>query len=290
VRIAELQKQEWSGHGERSDDGDLLRNLAAVALRTTDTLSGRSASQFGSSRPAAWALDRKGELVARGPPTLATSAVLGVRCCDDRSSQGMSTIILRGGVEVENPFELALAFLGAYSGYDAGDSSGTASFDEGDLRLANRGGARISAAEIAAILERRGEIERALGEIHPDASLADATSSIPWIALTRLFEAFADIRGVGFSKMTKALHRKRPALIPMLDSVVQAYLMRDDPATGSSGSFGERATALVRSYKQDLDRNRSVLQGLQRELASRAYQLTEVRILDLLIWSVSAAS
>jgi len=41
--------------------------------------------------------------------------------------------------------------------------------------------------------------------------LADATSSIPWIALTRLFEAFDDIRGVGFSKMTKALHRKRPA-------------------------------------------------------------------------------
>jgi hypothetical protein len=50
--------------------------------------------------------------------------------------------------------------------------------------------------------------------------------------------------------MTKALHRKRPALIPMLDSVVQAYLTRDDPGTGSSASFGERATALVRSYKE----------------------------------------
>jgi len=79
--------------------------------------------------------------------------------------------------------------------------------------------------------------------------LADATSSIPWIALTRLFEAFDDIPGVGFSKMTKALHRKRPALVPMLDSVVQAYLIRDDPATRSPGSFGERATALMRSYK-----------------------------------------
>jgi hypothetical protein len=150
----------------------------------------------------------------------------------------MSTIILRGGVEVENPFELALDFLEAYSGYEAHDSSGPVSFDEGDLRLANRGGARISAAEIAAILERRGEIERALRRIHPDASLADATSSIPWIPLTRLFDAFADTRGVGFSKMTKALHRKRQALIPILDSVVQAYLMRDDPATRSSGSFG----------------------------------------------------
>jgi Family of unknown function (DUF6308) len=198
----------------------------------------------------------------------------------------MSTIVLRGGVEVENPLELALEFLLAYSSYEAQGSSGPASFDEADLRLANRGGARISAAEIAAILERRGEIEHALRKIPPDASLADATSSVPWTPLTRLFDAFADIRGVGFAKMTKALHPKRPALIPMLDSVVQTYLTQDSPAAQSSGSFGERATALVRTYKQDLDRNRSVLHRLQRELASRGHQLTQVRILDLVVWSV----
>jgi hypothetical protein len=175
----------------------------------------------------------------------------------------MSTIILRSGVEVENPLELALEFLAAYSSYEAYGSSGAASF---------------------------GEIERALRRIHPDASLADATSSIPWIPLTLLFNTFADIRGIGFSKMTKALHRKRPALIPMLDSVVQTYLTRDDPGMCTAGSFGERATALVRSYKQDLDRNRTVLHKIQQELASRKYRLTEVRILDLLIWSVSAAT
>jgi hypothetical protein len=201
----------------------------------------------------------------------------------------MSTIILRSGLEVDHPLELALEFLAAYSGYEGHDTSGPASFDESDLRLANRGGARISAAEIAAILERRGEIERALSKIHPDASLLEAASSVPWVPLTRLFDAFADIRGIGFSKMTKALHRKRPALIPMLDGVVQAYLTRDDPGTGSSGSFGERATALVRSYKRDLDRNRSVLHEIRGELASREYSLTEVRILDVVIWSVSAA-
>ena len=202
----------------------------------------------------------------------------------------MSTIVLRGGVEIANPLELALEFLDAYSSYEAQDSSRPGSFDESDLRLANRGGARISAAEIAAVLKRRGEIERALRNVHPDASLADATTSIPWIPLTQLFNAFADIRGIGFSKMTKALHRKRPALIPMLDSVVQTYLTRDDPGTRASGSFGERATALVRSYKRDLDRNRSVLRQIQRELARSAYRLTEVRILDLMIWSALAGS
>jgi Family of unknown function (DUF6308) len=202
----------------------------------------------------------------------------------------MNTITLRGGVELDNALELALEFLEAYASLETNDFSGPASFDESDLRLANRGGARISAAEIAAILERRGEVERALGQLDPDASLMDATSSIPWVPLTRLFEAFADIHGVGFSKMTKALHRKRPALIPMLDSVVQEYLAKDLPQTGSSASFGERATALVRSYKQDLDRNRSALHEVQRALAGRGYQLTEVRILDLLIWSVATAT
>ena len=34
-----------------------------------------------------------------------------------------STIILRGGVEVENPLEVALEFLGAFSSYDAYESS-----------------------------------------------------------------------------------------------------------------------------------------------------------------------
>ena len=191
---------------------------------------------------------------------------------------------------MDNPLELALEFLDTYSSYEAEEASGPGSFDESDLRLANRGGARISAAEIAAILERREEIERALREIHPESSLAAATSSIAWLPLTRLFDAFGDIRGVGFSKMTKALHKKRPALIPMLDSVVQEYLTSDDPEAASAGTFGERATALVRSYKRDLDRNRSALRRIQRELASRGHRVTEVRILDLLIWSVSVES
>src|SRR5512133_521637 len=185
----------------------------------------------------------------------------------------MRAIILRGGVEVEHPLELALEFLAAYSSFDAYDPSAPGSFDEGDLRLANRGGARISAAEIGAILERRTEIERALRKIQPDASLADAASSVPWIPLQELFDAFAGIRGVGFSKMTKALHKKRPALIPMLDSVVQAYL--DEPPKKES-PFAQQAIDLVRAFKVDVDRNRAVLRVTRRELARRGYVVTEV--------------
>ena len=171
---------------------------------------------------------------------------------------------------------------------EAGDLSRPASFGESDLRLANRGGARISAAEIAAILKRRHAIQRELRAIAPNASLAGATKSVPWLPLRQLFDAFADIRGVGFSKMTKALHPRRPALIPMLDSVVQKYLEDDD--LGAEAPFGERALGLVRGYKRDLDRNRAAVRAARQELAGRGYGLTEVRILDLLILSTEAAA
>jgi len=180
---------------------------------------------------------------------------------------------------------VALGFLEAYPGYDFPDTSGPTSFGESDLRLANRAGARISGAEIVAILERRGDIESALRGLDPAASLEGGTSSVPWEPLNRLFDCFAEIRGVGYSKLTKTLHRKRPALIPILDSVVQAYLTQDEPPLPAP--FGEHATTLVRLYKEDLDRNSRALGELQRELAIRGHRLTKVRILDILIWSVS---
>ena len=189
------------------------------------------------------------------------------------------TVALREGLAVGDPLAQALAFLEAYGA--PREDALPSSFAEADLRAANRGGARISAVEIAAILERQPEIEAALRAIAPAASLT--RRSVPWAELTRLFDAFGGVGGVGFSKMTKALHPKRPALIPMLDSVVQQYL-----GVPSATSFGEEATELVRRYKQDLDRNRLALRELKRELASRGYQLTEVRILDLLIWSALA--
>jgi hypothetical protein len=197
-------------------------------------------------------------------------------------------VVLRHGANVEDPVGVVLGFLEAHRPIDLSDRPGPASFGEPDLRLANREGARISAAQVTAILERRRAIQRALRAIAPDASLTSAPNQVPWPPLSQLFDAFAYIRGVGIAKMTKALHPKRPALIPMLDSVVQKYLEADDP--GAEAPFGERALELVRGYRHDLDRNRAAIRALRRELAGRGYDITEVRILDLMIWSVESAS
>jgi Family of unknown function (DUF6308) len=203
------------------------------------------------------------------------------------TTRSIRPVVLRNGLEIDDPLSVVLDFLEAYPRFDAGEPSGPASFGELDLRLANRGGARISAVEIGAILERRNAIEGALRAIAPEASLVGVASTVPCLQLLQLFDAFADIKGIGLSKMTKALYRKRPALIPILDSVVQQYLQDDD--LGPKTSFAERGLALVRSYKRDLDRNRTTVRAIRQELVKRGYELTEVRILDLLIWSVRSA-
>ena len=197
------------------------------------------------------------------------------------TTNSVPPVVLRGGVTVEDPLSIVLGFIEAWR-LDLGEGTRPQSFGEADLRLANRGGARISATEIAAVLRRRAKIERGLRAIAVDASLMTPGDTVPWPALRQLFDAFAGIRGVGFSKATKTLHPKRPALIPMLDSVVQKYLVDDDP--GAQAPFGERAIALVRGYKSDLARNRAALTALRGELGP-GQELSEVRILDLLIWA-----
>jgi hypothetical protein len=208
---------------------------------------------------------------------------------DDRvTTSSARPVVLRNGVDIEDPLRVVLGFLKAPGRFDVSGPSRPASFGEPDLRLANRGGARISAAQIAAILERRGPIERALLDIPPGASLSGELNSVPWLPLRQLFDAFADIRGVGLAKMTKALYPKRPALIPMLDSTIQTYLR--DADLGAQAPFAERALGLVRGYQSDLDRNRAAVQAVRQDLTRRGYGLTEVRILDLLILSAQAAA
>jgi len=199
-------------------------------------------------------------------------------------TRSITQVSLRDEIEIHDPLQVVSRYLESWR-FEAGDAS--SSFDESDLRLSNRGGARISAVEIAAILERRRTIELALQAIAPGASLAGTGRLVPWQPLRELFDAFADIRGIGLSKMTKALHPKRPALIPMLDSVVHTHLAADD--LGADALFGERAITLVRGYKRDLDLNRRALRATRRELMRRGHDLTEVRILDLLIWSARVA-
>ena len=208
--------------------------------------------------------------------------------CDDRvTASSVRPVVLRNGVGIDDPLTVVPGFLKTPGRFDVSDPARPASFGEPDLKLANRGGARISTAQIAAILQRRGPIERAPRDSPPDAALSAEVNSVPWLPLRQLFDAFADIGGRHVED-DQGADQKRPALIPMLDSMVQTYPRDDD--LGARAPFAERALGLVRGHQRDLDRNRAAVQAVLQDLTMRGYRLTEVRILDLLILSAQAAA
>jgi len=197
----------------------------------------------------------------------------------------------RNGVALREPLTLALLFLDhdySYRTYDSQPVRADAEWRREDAQIANRAGARMSSREIDALMGRKGEIEAALRAIPGELALAEPAEAIPWDALRDLYEAFGGISGIGLAKATKALHKKRPQLIPMLDSFVAGYLrsVEEIPV----GSFADEALGLTRSYKVDLDANVDTLTSVQHGLSEHGYTLGLCRILDLYTWAYAGES
>lgn len=204
-------------------------------------------------------------------------------------SAALPPIVLRNGIRIEDALERALDFVerdGSYQSYDLASVEQDDVLTESDVRVANAMIARMSPRVIADIYARAPVINVALAKIPPSASLAAADEAIPWAALEELLRAMDGIPEVRLPRQTKVLHKKRPALIPVLDSVVESYLRRVDPVR-RTGDAVRDAVELIRSYKRELDANLSAIQTLRGELGRRGIDLTECRLLDLFLWAYS---
>jgi hypothetical protein len=196
-------------------------------------------------------------------------------------------IRLSNGTVIEDPVTFALAFFGTGAGYRNYDAAPVAQDDtltEADVRVANRSTARMSNEVVAGILSCREAIDAALRRIPRDASLTDEEAAIPWDGLRSVVAAFDGVPAVGLARITKVMHRKRPALIPILDSVVEAYLVGLEPVP-RAWLRPERALALTRIYRREIELNRRALTCLRAELAARGFDLTECRLFDIFAWS-----
>jgi hypothetical protein len=142
----------------------------------------------------------------------------------------------------------------------------------------------MSTATIEAVLASRGTIEAALKRVPIDASLT--SESVPWEALRAVFAAFEDIPAVGLPRTTKILHKKRPALVPILDSVLEQYLVTNHDV-GSQQRLADRGVALTRAFREELLENEDALRLLRAALSSQGIELTECRLLDIILWAYS---
>jgi hypothetical protein len=210
---------------------------------------------------------------------------------EDSMSDHCPAIKLADGTVIHCPLERMRTSIrtdGSYQRWDMAAVAHDNTLTEADVRVANRSTARMSPAVVAGIMDRHDRIDEALASIPAGSSLMDEDGSVPWEALGQLFEAFDDVPAVGLARMTKVMHRKRPALIPILDSVIEAYLVR----TGGpvAGTRPERGVALTRVYKREMDSNAEALRCLRRELAQESLDLTECRLLDVFMWSHAAGT
>lgn len=150
------------------------------------------------------------------------------------------------------------------------------------------------------IWAKREDIENRLREIAPSLAITD--QDIPWGALDNLFAEFLSVEGFRCPRVSKILHKKRPALIPILDekriirtyysSVVERCIDEIRTRTQIPRSylrqealkFSYVMTQLVRVIRNDILPNQGVLKDIQRQMTVEGLCLTLPRIFDIILW------
>ena len=151
---------------------------------------------------------------------------------------------------------------------------------EMDIRVANRMQARISSKVRQKILSRRADIESALTRIPSDCDLSQ--DELP-DALAQLFAAIMS-KDVKLARATKILHKKRPKLIPILDSVIQKYAHKVSQSSLEYADDVKRAMIYCQVMQKELKHSSKALSAIQKNIAKEGIRLSKVRILDILIW------
>ena len=179
-------------------------------------------------------------------------------------------LMLRNGVVIDRPLDALLEFVehdGSYQKYDLAPVAHDHELTLDDVRVANKIVARMPPRVIANIVQRAQPINAALAALPDHASLTQPETEIPWAALQKLFAAMDGIEEVGLPRATKVLHKKRPALIPILDEVVVKYLRTVDGLRRDRDNAVD-AIALVRSYATSRPMRPSI-EPLHRRCAKR---------------------
>lgn len=202
-------------------------------------------------------------------------------------SEPCGPLLLRNGTTIAEP-SLVLRFVmkdGSYRAYDEPHVAHDNSLSLDDVKMANKIQGRMGPLVVQAIMRVAADVEPLLAQIPAATCLMDTEISIPWNPLRRVFEIMLNVPEVGLARATKILHKKRPSLIPILDSIVEKYLQMGGGVAAQNKP--ELAVELMRVYKIDLDANSNSLRCLCHVLKRRGINLTECRLLDIYLWAYS---
>lgn len=201
-------------------------------------------------------------------------------------------IELPSGCVIVRPDERLLAFChGEYAYYDAIPSADPNRIDPLDVLVTVAMNSFVNSAVKVHLVHQgmAANCQPILLAIPEDADLIDLDR---WREpLRELLHAAVQARWVLIPVATKVLHRKRRALIPMLDSVVLRHYLSGAkykpllPGIENKAKAADVAMEVLGLFREDLLHAQSPIKALQDELARLGFPLTLVRILEVLVWT-----
>lgn len=198
----------------------------------------------------------------------------------------MIEITLANGKHIDDCLQKVLRFCrddASYEAYDLLDIAQDNTLTDLDVLAANNIRARMDGRAFLRFKRNKAKIERALWSLPVDMALDD-----PWPDGHSMWQAIEDAyfacwdEQVREARVTKVLHKKRPRLIPLIDGLVvisKYYAGYAGPRGGVPGMI-----AVTRRIREDMIRNASALQDLQKRLQQREIHLTRIRLFDILLW------
>ena len=129
----------------------------------------------------------------------------------------------------------------------------------------------------------KAHVETLLVELGPDRDLAHETSvdRSSFAAAWKLWTLIDDLPGMGPTKTSKLLARKRPRLLPIIDSVVQQHVFTQGPVWIS-------LHAALREEIKDLTLHDHLV--ALRDTAGLGAEVSALRVFDVVCWLEGSAA
>ena len=201
-----------------------------------------------------------------------------------------------GTLQVEHPDQVLLDYLDvrngyAYPAYDTLETNSAASLVDGDLLAPMLLGAHVDAGRFALLREMLPALE-AVADL-PEVPLQDADDDHV-LCVAGLFGILDEPRyagrGIRGTIVSKVLHRKRPELVPLYDSrIFEAYTAPGAIPRSTDHAWQQFMALLCTQMRDDLQAEGESFSALEELAAAEGTPVTQLRILDILVWRTADA-
>ncbi len=195
---------------------------------------------------------------------------------------------LASGIRIDDPQKLLCACVRIwYPMYDGVPVKHDSRLTVPDIALCTMLNSRMSGNTGGVIWSARKEIEAGLAKVPAADDLFDVPKGGPIPGaegLSKAVTVMCNLPRVKVSTCTKILHKKRPAIVPIFDGVVEGqYWPRYCPSVRGR-SYGDYVLALTACVHEDMLSVAPELRDLRNEMAASNTPLTACRILNVLTW------